>query len=382
MLRILYGINGVFYKGGTEAVVLNTLKFIDKEKFQIDILVHGDAIKDSENAIHKELVAQGIRMHYVTPRSVDFHRNIREIRGVFKNNTYNIAHSHMDSAGYFFLREAKTQGVQGLVAHSHNSGLDLLKGKKTLKKLAHYLVLTYSRKKLRNTANFFVSCSDMAGEWLFGKKICSGNNYYMFRNAIDVSAFTFREEIRSKYRKNLCLENKLVLGHIGRFEEQKNHRFLIRIFSEISKRNADALLLLVGEGSLKEEIKQLTDEHDVLDNVRFLGTRTDIHELMCAMDVFVFPSLYEGLPVTLVEAQANGLKILASDKISRDSILTKDLILKSINDPADKWALDVLNLANHCEHSDNAVELEEKGFDMKSNVKHLEKIYLSLCKEL
>jgi len=380
MIKILYALNCEFHKGGTEAVVLNILKFIDKENFNIDFLVHADEEEGKTNSIHKELTKQGITIHYVTPRKKSVYKNYLDIKSILKNNMYDIAHSHMDAAGYFFLKEAKKQGVKVLVAHSHNSGSEVLSKGVSLKTIAHYFVLQFAKIKLRKTADYFISCSDLAGQWLFGSKICSSKNYMMFRNAIDVESYIFKHDLRKQYRQELHLDNKFVIGHIGRFEKQKNHDFLLDIFEKIVKIKPDSELILVGEGTLLSSIKQKVKVMGLDNKVNFLGVRSDISGLMCSMDAFLFPSLYEGLPVTLVETQANGLKIVASDNISKDTVLTEDIILLSTELTAKEWALKVIDACYGKQHSDNMIELKEKGFDMRNNVKTLEDTYFELLR--
>lgn len=374
MIKILYALNGVFHKGGTEAVVLNILKFIDKSMFEIEFLVHGDVNKNNE--IHDQILKQGVKIHFVTPRNVSYIKNIADVKRVLQNNDYSIVHSHMDAAGYFVLKEAKKQNIQVLIAHSHNSGVDI--SGNNLKQFLHKMVLDYSKYKLRKIADYYVSCSDLAGRWLFGEDICNSDSYMMFRNAIDVDFHKFNKSAREEYRNKLQFTGKYIVGHIGRFEEQKNHTFLLDIFEEILKLKPNSELMLVGEGSLLNDIKAKVYKQGIEDKVMFMGSRNDINELMSTMDIMLFPSLYEGLPVTLVEAQANGLKVVSSDNISKDTVLTNDIMLISTNRSPDEWAKYVIDFTSDEMHSDNVALLQEKGFDMSTNVKNLETIYKNL----
>lgn len=375
MIRILFGLNGVFHRGGTEAVVLNIMKFIDKSQFQIELLVHGEEHECSENLIQRELIAQGIKIHRVTPRHISYASNIREIKEVLTKHQFDIVHSHMDAAGYFLLREAKKLGVKVLIAHSHSSGHHLLSSRLSLKSFLHRLVLTYSKWQLRRTANFFIGCSDLAGQWLFGDKICQSDYYMLFNNAIDLDKFSFSQDKRDQYRKLFGMDEHLVLGHIGRFDENKNHEFLLRTFGMIIANQPDAMLLLIGEGPLRNRTEDLAQELGLRSNIQFLGVRFDISELMSTMDVLILPSLQEGLPVTIVEAQANGLRIVASDTISRDAVLSDDILMLPLGLGSEAWAAEILQFAVQGQRKDNRATLRGKGYDMKANVRKLEEKY-------
>lgn len=375
MIKILYGFNGLFHKGGTEAVILNILQFIDSSKFEIEILVHGTQSEFESNEIQNQLIASGVKLHRVTPRSISLKQNLRDIRRILRENNYDIVHSHMDASGYFLLREAKKLNVKGLFAHSHNSDSGLLKSGLSIKEAAHYILVEFSKHRLRRIGNYFIGCSDLAGDWLFGKKIVDSENYMMFRNAIDLRKFEFSESIREQYREKLNLNDKFVVGHIGRFEEQKNHSFLIDIFEQIRKLDQNSVLLLVGKGKLETDIKNKIDKLGISDRVIFLGVRDDITELLNAMDVLLFPSLYEGLPVVFVEAQANGLKIVASDTISKDSMLTNDIITLPLSQSSIEWAHKTIDFTGKKSRNNNFKALRDQGFDMQSNVKELEKTY-------
>ena len=206
--------------------------------------------------------------------------------------------------------------------------------------------------------------SSEAACYTFGKKQLKNGKVKILHNAIPYRDFIFNCEIREKVRKNLKIEDKLVIGHIGRFDEQKNHKFLIEIFKEIKKNNENAILLLVGNGSLKEKVRKQVEELKLDDSVIFLGVRKDIPQLLMAMDIFVFPSLYEGMPNTVIEAQATGLKCIISDTITREADITGLVSYTSLNNGIEEWKSKVLNNCQY-ERKDTSDKFKEKGYDIE-----------------
>ena len=222
-------------------------------------------------------------------------------------------------------------------------------------------------------------CSELSGRWLFGNKEYNNGNVYLLNNAVDIDKFKYNEIIRTNKRKELNIEdNTLVIGHIGRFVEQKNHRFLIDIFYEIHKKKENSLLLLAGQGPLVEEIKDKVRNLKLDENVVFLGQRNDVNELYQAYDVFLLPSLYEGLPVVGIEAQATGNLCVFSDDMTKETKVLDSTIFMSLNDSAQIWANKILEKSKKYKKHNTTAEISKYGFNIKEEAVKLEKQYYNL----
>ena len=222
-------------------------------------------------------------------------------------------------------------------------------------------------------------CSELAGRWLFGDKLYDEGKIYLLNNAIDLHKFEYNEKIREEVRKELNIdEETFVMGHIGRFVTVKNHEFLLDVFHEIYKENKNSILVLAGQGPLKEKIEQKAKEMNLDKAVQFLGQRSDANRLYQAMDVFVLPSLYEGLPVVGVEAQAAGLLYVLSDDMTKETKVLETTTFLSLNEGAKKWADTIDNATKQFERKNMLNEMAQKGFDIQKEVKKLEEIYRKL----
>ena len=214
---------------------------------------------------------------------------------------------------------------------------------------------------LKKYATDYFACSKLAGEWLFGKENVENGKVKIIHNAVDYQKFKMNEEVRNSIRKELNIEDKLVIGHVGRFTNQKNHTFLIDIFNEIHKKNSNSVLMLVGIGEKEDEIKEKVKKLEIEQNVLFMGFQDNVNELMWAMDVFLMPSLYEGLPVVGVEAQATGMPCFMSKDVVTDEVkITEGVKFISLNETAEKWAEEILN--SDLERKDTRDDLKKAGY--------------------
>jgi glycosyltransferase involved in cell wall biosynthesis len=266
-------------KGGAETMVMNMYRNIDRSKIQFDFVVH----TEEECTFDNEIVQLGGRIYRV-PRYIG--RNhlayTRAWNTFFRNNSeYKIIHGHVRSTASIYLKIAKKYGLK-TIAHSHNtsSGNNLVALTKNILQFP-----------LRNIADYLFACSKRAGEWLFGENINYRDNYYILKNAINTHEYIFNEEIRLRKRQELGLKDRFVVGHVGRFNKQKNHKFLIDIFKSIHELDDNSVLILAGSGPLKSKIEKKVNSLNLSDSVLFLGVRSDVRELLQAMDVFLFPSL-------------------------------------------------------------------------------------------
>ena len=358
MIRILHIVT-YMGRGGLETMLMNYYRHIDRDKIQFDFLVH----RDFEADYDEEILSLGGRIYHVS-RLIPWSRSYREELKTFfrKHPEYKIVHVHQDCLSAVALQCAKECGVPVRIAHSHVASQD-----KNLK----YLIKLYYKRKIPSYATDLLACSHAAGDFMF-----PGHSYQIMKNAIEVDRFTYNSAVRKKIRDEFGFDDKIVIGHIGRFFPQKNHSFLIQVFAECLKREPKARLLLVGDGELRKDAEAQVNELGIADKVIFTGVRGDVEELLQAMDVFLFPSLYEGLPVTMIEAQASGLPCVISDQVSKECIITDDLVkIQSLKNSAGVWADIVLELAAQ-KRVDHSEEVKTSGYDVKNAAARAEKFYI------
>ena len=280
---IVAHIMGKWNGGGVESVVMNYYRNIDRNKIQFHFLCD----EDSTDIPYEEIEKLGGKVIVIPPYQKLF-KYQKELYRIFKENNYKIIHSHINALSVFPLRIAKKAGVPIRIAHSHSTS-----NKKEWKKNILKMIL---RPFSKLYANNYFACTEYAGKWLFGKKVVERKELNVINNAIDLKKFEFNENTREDLRKELGIkEDVLVIGHVGRFMKQKNHEFLIDVFEKAIKQDDNIYLILVGQGPLEDKIKEMAKEKGIEDKILFLGQRNDVNKLYQAMDIFVLPSLYEGL---------------------------------------------------------------------------------------
>ena len=338
--------------GGAETFLMKIYRNIDREKYQMDFIV---SIKE-EGFYDEEIKKFGGNIFYIPPKSEAFIKSFLGIKRIVKEQKYKyVIRVNEHSLSTLDLIAAKLGGAKVLIMRSSNAGTAGGKLKKILHKIFKFLP--------RIVPNVKLAPSSEAACYTFGKKQLDKGNVKILHNAIPYKDFIFNQEIRNKMRKDLNIENKLVIGHIGRFNEQKNHKFLIKIFKEIKKENENAMLLLVGKGNLEDEIRRQVEQLKLKDSVMFLGVRKDIPELLMAMDMFVFPSLYEGMPNTVIEAQATGLKCIVSDTITKEANITGLVTYVSLTNNVNIWGDNILKNCTY-KREDTSEIFKEKGYDI------------------
>ena len=364
-LRVAH-IIGKWVGGGVEAVVMNYYRNINKNEIQFDFICD----EDSTNIPYEEINSLGGKVILIPPYQKVF-KYQKELKRVLEEGNYKIVHSHINALSIFPLRAAKKVGIPIRIAHSHST----TNKKEWKKNLLKNALKPFS--KLYATDYF--CCTEHAGKWLFGKKEFEKGNIHILNNAIDIKKFKFNEEIRNKKRAELGIDkDTIVVGHIGRFVEQKNHRFLIDLFSEIHKENKKFKLILIGQGPLEKEMKDKVETLNISNDVFFLGQRDDVNEMYQVFDIFVFPSLYEGLGMVVIEAQASGCNCVVSSEVPRIAQVTEIVKFCDLKDSLDKWKKNVIESLqlNEKERSQYNVILEESGYNIKKENKKLEKYYL------
>lgn len=312
---------GKMMGGGVEQVVMNYYRHIDRERVQFDFLVDADSVLVPRD----EIESLGGRVIVIPPYQHPIAYQ-RELVHLFQQERWQIVHSHINALSVFPLRAAKRAGVPVRIAHSHSTSGKGEYAKNAMKAVLKRFSKTYPTHRM--------ACSQYAGKWLYGKSA----DFEILYNAIDLSRFFFDSDARARARTDLGIaEDQFVIGHVGRFMPQKNHKFLIDVFVQIARQRDEAVLLLVGSGEDKALVETWVAERGVSDRVMFLGQRSDVEKLYQAFDAFVLPSLYEGLGIVGIEAQAAGLPCFLSDRITPEVDVSGTVRFLPIDDSS-VWA--------------------------------------------
>lgn len=359
---------GKWLGGGVESVVMNYYRNIDRNKIQFDFICDND----STNIPYAEIESLGGKVILIPPyqKVIKYHK---ELKRVLKEGNYKIVHSHINTLSVFSLFAAKCAGVPVRIAHSHSTTNKKEKSKNLMKQLLRPFSKVF--------ATDYMCCSELAGRWLFGDKEYDKGNVYLLNNAIDLDKFKYDEVVRKEKRKELNIDDDtLVIGHVGRFVEQKNHRFLIDIFNEVHKQNENSILLLVGQGPLMEKIKEKVKSLGIEDCVKFLGQRNDINELYQVMDLFLFPSLYEGLGMVAVEAQVSGLPCVVATEIPEIAKVTEKITFINLENKIEIWTEIIFKYLKNINRKNINFTNGIKKYDIIKETTKLEKKYLNSYK--
>lgn len=367
MIRVLQHF-GSLNRGGLETFVMNVYRTIDRNKVQFDFLVN------AKGDYAEEIEALGGHIFLTPARNSGLRKYDRGLRDFFYEHQgeYAAIHFHASSLTSLSpLKYAKKYGIPIRIIHSHSSSIS-----HSLSTYYYHLLMHYKNKcRVSHFATHFFGCSKIALDWMYNGTGCR-DKAVMINNAIDTDLFKYDINKRKETRQLLSIDTStILLGHVGRFIALKNHSFLIDVFNEYHQVNPNSKLLLVGGGDLLPMIVKKAKELGIENDVIFAGIREDIPYLLQAMDIFVMPSLFEGLPVTLVEAQASGLPILASDTISKDTNLTPLFHTFSLDKTANEWAMEITNILNSRNREDTSALIEKAGFDIKTTTSYLFNIY-------
>ncbi|WHX41416.1 glycosyltransferase family 1 protein [Mesobacillus sp. AQ2] len=361
-LRVLHVVVNM-NRGGAETLLMNLYRNIDRSKIQFDFLTCKEGVFDEEIL---KLGGKVYRIPYIT--EVGHSKYLKALTEFFiEYPQYQIVHSHMDKMSGFVLRAAKKAGVSVRIAHSHSTRSEGGAAARIYKWYAGTMIPKY--------ATDFVSCSKEAAEWLFGKK---ANGTIFLKNGIDLDKFKFSPKVRELIRSELKMEkDQFLVGHVGRFSMPKNHSYLLELFKEFLSYRREAILLLVGDGPLLPEIKRKAEEMELSKNIKFLGSRSDVEQLLQAFDVFLFPSIFEGVPVSLIEAQASGLPCLISDSITKEIDMGLGLVHSISLTNKKLWIERMQDVINqHSTRNSNVNSLiSDNGYDIKNASGYLQKFY-------
>lgn len=349
--------------GGLETMIMNYYRNIDRTKIQFDFLVHRKEKADYDD----EILSLGGHIYHMPVLNPFSKAYFNALDDFFDDHKYDIVHSHLDCMSAYPLKIAQKHGVRVRIAHSHNKSQD-----KNLK----YPIKLFSKHLIPKYATHLFSCGKEAGDWMF-----SGKAYTILNNAIDAEKYQYDYQMRNQVRDELEISKPdFVIGHVGRFNPQKNHSFLIDVFKSVHGKNRNSKLLLVGTGYGQNDIREKVNNLGLSDYVFFLGNRGDVNRILQAMDVFLFPSLYEGLPLSIVEAQAAGLPCIISNNVPPECKVTDLVKSLDLNLPVEEWS-DVILEKQSAIRKNTIDDIKKSGFDVKQNVVKLEEFYLKSIEE-
>lgn len=356
-IKILH-IVGQMNMGGQETFIMNVYRKIDREKFKFDFVVNSQ----DRGHYDDEIELLGGKIYRITPMSKNLLKHMIELRKILINNKYDVIHRHTCTAVVILdLLVAKICKVKKRIVHSHSNNIS-----------SNYLINSICKPFLNYFLNIRIACSIDAAKWLFGKKY---KETIIINNGIDLEKYKYSDEKRNQIRKELEIDNStIVIGHVGSFSTAKNHEFIVDVFKSYLEKNDNAILVLCGDGNLKREIESKVEFLKIKNKVKFLGVKENISEIYSIFDIFIFPSIYEGLGIVLIEAQISGLKCIVSSNIPNESIITENVKKLSINCNKDIWVEELINFKKN----DRKINLNSeniKKFSIIRTVKELQEIY-------
>lgn len=363
MIRVLhYGLS--MNTGGIETYLYKLWKHIDKEMFHFDFI----DTNLGTPCFYDEFVEMGSQFYKVTPRNISIKKNKEDLQKLFETESFDIVHCHLNTLSYIEpIKIALKYGCE-VIVHSRSSNSP----KALTTKILHY----YNYIKITQLDNQLtkLAVSRKAGNWLFGEN----TTFNIINNGIDLNKFKFKNSVRNNMRDELDLNDKFVIGHVGAFLYAKNHKFILEIFKSSLEYNEHSILMLVGDGPLILKIKAMAEEMKISDKILFMGIRSDIPDLMASMDVFIFPSFYEGFPNVILEAQATGLPCLISDKITDEIIINKNCEVCSLNSSSKMWVSRMYSVDRIPERERAYKLIQECGFSIGEQINTIEKVYTNI----
>lgn len=362
-------------QGGAWAFIKNAINAKENNKTG-NIIFDFFSLEPFENRNNIEFVENIGGKIIVSYTSNKIWRQIKtyfDLKLVLKETKYDIVHIHSDVSFKMFLEgiAARNVGITHIILHSHCAGID--RGHRNIKRIAHYLCKPF----LGYLGTAFFACSKKAGKWMYTKNV--NKKVKIINNAVDCKAFSYNESVRAECRAEFGInKNEILIGHVGRFMFQKNHEYLIKIFHELYKKKNNVKLLLIGEGELEDFIRKQVHELGLEKVVIFAGVRRDINRCMQAMDLFLLPSKFEGLPIVGIEAQASGLPCLLSNSITKETDLFGLVEFFPLSNSPDKWSNKIIEMVKKINRRDTYIEMKNAGYDISVNKESLKDIYFAL----
>lgn len=366
MKKVLH-ITSCLAKNGTETFIMNVYKNIDRSKLQFDFLV----FTESNDGYYAEAESLGANIYRLSPRKNSLFKYYMGLKDFMKNHVRDYVAVHLSGctlSSILHIRLAKKYGCKRIFVHSHST--ENTAG-------IHNLILhKFNKLFISKIATDYLACSEDAAKWFYG-----GTSAYakrkIIKNGIDINVFKYNHQIRNQIRSELRFGDKRVYANISRFEKVKNHKFIIDVFYEILLKEPDSLLLLVGDGSLKKEITDYVESLNISCNVVFLGHRDDIPNILNAVDVILFPSFFEGIPFSLIEAQSVGLPIFTSTNVSINTQIIDSIFFLKLESGPIYWRNQIFNCLSDFHRSDKTIKIKEAGYSIRDTALDLEKMYLS-----
>lgn len=359
-------IMGRMMGGGLEATIMNHYRFLNHDEVQFDFIVQ----EDSDHVPSKEILDAGGRI-YTVPSYKNLPNYIKTCKHLFTEIRPDIVHSNMNALSVFPLRAAKEAGIPIRIAHSHSTD----NPNELIKTTAKALLRPFSKMYPTHLA----ACGTLSAQWLFGKAAMRSGDIHYIHNAIDLQRFVFNQDKRHALRSALGIsENQFLIGQIGRFSTQKNQSFSIDIMQRLIQIDPNATLVFLGIGDTMEDIKKKVVKLGLQSHIRFMGLRNDANAWYSAFDALLFPSLYEGLPLTVIEAQAAGLPIVSSDHVTEEAFINKQLITSvSLQSSPTVWAqtlVDTRTTSNRTT-ADHIAVLQDAGYEIRDSAHDLQQWY-------
>ncbi len=362
MIKVLHFVATVGTPGGVQSLLKNYYELIDHSKIHFDFAV----FDKNDFGFEKEFTDMGCKIYYIPPKKAGLKNHINAIKKIFENEKYDIVHTHQNFRGALTIYEAWKYKIPVRIVHSHRANAPESFKVKILRKMITPFI--------KRMSTDWWACGKAAAIWMFGQRAFETNKVHILNNAIDVLKFDYNEAIRNEYRKKLNVENNFVIGMVGRFYMPKNHAFLVKLFEKLHNQNPNARLLLVGEGELQEDIIKMVKELNLTNYVIFTGAKKNVSDYLQAMDVFVLTSIFEGLPVVLVEAQSAGLPCVTSKRVT-DEVCVTDLVTYLEHDASDDvWIKAIKDYSTKKRKSYRKI-MEKSIYNIKKEAKELELLY-------
>ncbi len=365
-VKVLYIVDSLKQRFGVTSVVMNYFRYIDVKKVKIDFMV----LENSDPCIVNEIKSLGSEVFFMPQLSLThFKEFFGYIKKFFKeHNNYTVIHSHFNQLDSLIFPIAKRAGIRNCISHSHNTKYSDYH----LRAIRNYIMCI----PLKYTATVWAACGIKAGKFLYGNNFIRSPKHLIINNAIDTRKFAFDLKVREEVRNEFGIKNEIVIGNIGSMKLQKNQEFLLKVFSKLQKKSNCYKLILVGDGDLREKLEQTTTELGIKDKVIFTGQRSDVYRLLQGIDIFALPSLYEGLPVIGIEAQAAGLPCLFSDKVTREASICNAQFL-SIQNGTAPW-ISAIQKLQEFNRRNTENKIKSKNFDIKEEANKLAQFYYNL----